>query len=240
MAQYDNVTGLLFSNADHKIIFLDKTLQAMLNFPEQAVSHFIGEPAFKILGLSEEQYRGIAEKVVNSGSLDAIPLELTNQQGEKVQIVAKGVSNTDNKGELISIDYIFTSEDATIISRSAANSLPVDLAHEVVRFYFKRQLEGLYSTMKNWGGNKLGELFNRVINNTAQTHGWDVSMDRDKVSDSSDAMRFDVYHALLNQAAATVKKVLGEAALHKQIEKVDKKANPMTFDYIDRDWYKKL
>ena len=222
MSQNDNVQGLLFSNADHKVIFLNKTLQAMLDFPGQAVSHFIGEPVFKILGLTEEQYRNIAEKVVSSGEVDAMPLELTNQQGEKVQLVAKGVSNKDNKGELISIDYTFTSDDSALMQQSAT-SLSVDLAHEVFRFYFKRQLEGMYTAMKNWGGRKLGDLLNQVVNSTAQTYGWDVSMEGDKVSDDSDVMRFDVYHALLHKSAATVKKVLGATVMHKQIEKVNEK-----------------
>lgn len=240
MTQDDRSNGLLFSNADHKVIFLNKTLQVMLNYPEKAVSHFIGEPAHKILGISHEQYKIIAKQVLSSGNLDSIALELTNQTGEKVQITARGVSNKDNKGELISIDYTFVSEDIVQISASPRTALSVDLVHEVVRFYFKRQLEGLYSAMKNWGGNRLAELFNNIINGTAKTHNWDLSMDGEKIIDNSDTMRFDSYYALLVTAAATVKKVLGDTVMCKQVEKVNKKANPMTFDYIDQDWYKKI
>lgn len=240
MRQHDTAHGLLFSNANHRVIFINKTLQAMLNFPEKAASHFIGEPAHKILGISEAQYKIIARQVLNAGNLNSIPLELTNQLGEKVQITARGVSHKDNKGELISIDYTFIDPDLSDVSSPPGTDLSVYLVHEVVRFYFKRQLEGLYSAMKNWGGNRLAELFNNIINGTAKTHNWDLSMDGDKITDNSDTMRFDSYYALLVTAAATVKKVLGDTVMSKQVETVNKKTNPMTFDYIDQDWYKKI
>lgn len=239
MSQAMSIQGVLFSNEDHNIIFLNKTLQMMLDFPETSISTFVGEPAHSVLGLSSEAYHNLVQQIVTQGQLIDEPIELKKQNGESISTITAGVLNTDDKGKVISIDYTFQAVDEALLT-NVSDSLSVDLVQEVVRFYFKRQLEGFYDIMTKIGGKKLGMLLNDVVNTTAQQQNWKVQMDGNTITDDANILRLDTYHGLLNKAASTVKKVVGKSVMQKQVNKVNKKSNPMTFDYIDEDWHEKL
>jgi hypothetical protein len=234
-------TGVLFSNANHNVIFLNKTLQTMLKYPESAMSVLIGKPVHEILGISEEQYQQFARQVIAHGKVNELPVELQSHAGQTLTMLAEGITNKGVDGTFIGIDYSFREAVGiqTTVS-GTANAIPIELAHEVVRFYFKRQMEGLYQTMTNMGGNKLGNLLNEVVNTTAQRQQWNVSMTGNKITDDADSLTMDAYEGILYKAAAYVRKVLGETILTKQVEKVNQKTNPTTFDYIASDWHKKL
>lgn len=239
MSQSSPTTGVLFSSANHKVVFLNKTLQTMLKYPEAAVSLFIGKPVHEILGMPEKQYQEVATQVIEQGQVDEIEVELEGHSGHKLTAIAEGVMNKDMDGSFTGIDYTFRQTHAvpTEVAHSA-NRVSGDIAHEVLRFYFKRQLEGFHQTLTNMGGKKLGSMLNTVVNTTAENQQWNVTMDGDKIIDDAESLTLDSYRGLLFKAASYVSKVLGDSMMAKQVEKVNKKTNPKTFDFIEADWHK--
>jgi hypothetical protein len=241
MSQSLPVNGILFSNAKHQVIFLNKTLQMMLNYPESAITFFVGKPVHEILGIREDQYQTIAKQIIEQGQVENLPIELSDQSNQKLRVIAKGTLNKDNKGEMIGIDYTFYEElEGSNKVVGKASSIPSELAHEVVRFYFKRQLEGMYQVTTNIGGRKLGDLLNEVINTTAQQQQWNITMQGDKITDDPTSLTIESYEGLLFKVASYVSKVLGQSIMIKQVEKVNAKTNPMTFEFVAAHWYKQL
>lgn len=240
MSEMTQHSGVLFANANHHLIFLNKTLKQMLNLPDTPVSLFIGKPVHEILGMSVSEYESLATRIINLGRVDDLSVEIQSRSGEKLSVVAQGMINKDNNGKLVGIDYQFHMADAGQIADTTIAPLSVDMAHEIVRFYFKRQMEGLYEVMMQWGGKQFGSLLNDVFNETARVQQWRISMADEKISDSDSLMRLDMYLGLLYKSASYVSKVLGTAVMQKQIKKVNDQTNPTTFDYIEKDWYTKL
>lgn len=232
-------TGVLFGNASHHVIFLNQALQTMLRYPESTLSVFIGKPVHEVLGIPQDQYQQVADQIISAGRVEELPVKVSSQSGDRLAFIIDAIMNKDNAGAFVGIDYTFRESDKAL-AETIASVEGMDMAREVVRFYFKRQMEGLHQTMMLWGGNKFGNLLNDVVNSTAQRQQWPVTMQDNKIMDDPAGLRVESYHGLLFKAAAYVSKVLGESAMVKQVEKVNQKINPKTFDYIEADWHKRL
>jgi PAS domain-containing protein len=234
--------GAMFTSSSHRVIFINETLQKMLKYPDTALSTMIGKPAFEILGLAHETYQQIIEQIGIEGKVNEQPLELYTQSGDILSVLLHGEANTDVGGGFAGIDYMFHPTEEQVVSSETEvdEVVPDNMIQEVMRYYFKRQLEGLDELMILWGGEKFSLYLHHVVNNTAQQHGWAVAMENNKIIVDTEMTLVEAYHGLLYKAAAYVKEALGDGIVHKQVEHINDKTNPSTFDYIERDWLKRL
>lgn len=234
-------SGVMFTSSSHRVIFMNETLQKMLKYPETELSALIGKPAFEILGLTNETYQQIIEQIISKKKVDKQALELYTQSGEAVNILIQGEANTDVSGGFAGFDYMFYATDVQVESVGAdVEETNQDMIQEVIRYYFKRQLEGLDELMMLWGGQKFSLYLNNVVNKTAKQHGWTITMEGNKITVNPTMTHMEAYHGLLYKAAAYVMEVLGDTVVHKQVEHINDKTNLSTFDHIERDWVKHL
>lgn len=234
-------SGVMFTSSSHRVIFMNETLQTMLKYPETELSNVIGKPAFEILGLTNEMYQQIIEQIISKKKIDKQALELHTQSGESLNVLLQGEANTDVGGGFAGFDYMFYATDVQVESAEAdVEDIDQDMIHEVIRYYFKRQLEGLDELMMIWGGENFSLYLHNVVNKTAKQHKWAITMEGNKIIVNPTMAHMEAYHGLLYKAAAYAKEMLGDTIVHKQVEGINDKTNLSTFDHIERDWLSRL
>lgn len=238
-------SGVMFASSSHRVIFINETLQKMLKYPETELSIMIGKQVFEILGITEETYLNIATEIGMQGKIDKQSLEVSTQSGKALSVLIQGEANIDVSGGFAGIDYMFYAtevieEQAEPIEADVDELVPNTVIQDAIRDYFMSQIEGLDKLMTVWGGEKFSLYLNNVVNSTAQQHGWAVTMESSKITVDPTMTQTEVYHGLLYKAAAYVKEALGDAIVHKQVEQINDKTDPNTFEHIERDWLKHL
>lgn len=230
--------GTLFTDEHHSIIFIDKALQAQLGLTQESVGRILGMPVHSLFGFTMAQYQNFLDQYIKSDAQQEINLDLIGQDGNPIPSTVMGVLNIDSQSNLMGVDYRIkpnSSFTAPIVS-----TLSDPLVNEILRFYFKRQMEVLYETATMWAGKRVGTYLNKVVNDTSQLNGWGVEMDANKITLSDDIQSVDIYLGLLAKAAVYMSSLIGERLVHKQIDAVNDNTNAMTFDYIDRNWFRTL
>jgi len=237
MAEQHLSSGNIFTNEHHQIIFMDNVLQMFLGQTTGWVGKILGTPINELFGLTFSQYLELVNNYEVDGHINNISLDLIGEDGQGVSSLVTGVINRDDQNRQMGVDY-----HIEVISTSVApvNVQPVSdtIIDEVVRFYFKRQMETLYETTVMWGGIRLGDYLNKIINETSQQNNWHIVMDAEKVKIAGGAISLDTYIGLMAKASAYISSLIGSKLVHREIEAVNDKANPTTFEHIDRDWYK--
>jgi len=233
--------GVVFADAQQRTIFVDTNLQKMLLISEAELGHFIGEPVHKLLGIAAETYNDITKQLQHSQQIDTESLELQDQEGNLLNVSVDFTVSRNIFGNLMGIDLIiYDIFQATAITEDSVSVISSRIAEEVVRYYFKRQIEGLYEIMTHVGGKRLGQYLVTAINSTADQNGWDVEASDSTIHIRSDTLPFDAYQGLLFKAASYASTAIGRKIVSKRIAQIDKQANPKTFEYIQQNWFQQL
>jgi hypothetical protein len=230
--------GVLFADAQQRTIFVDTNLQKMLFISETDLGYFIGEPVHKLLGITTEIYNDLTRRLQKAQQVDMENLELRDQDGNLLTVSVDCTANRDASGNLMGIDLTINNTlQATDTVDNSISVISSKMAEELVRYYFKRQLEGLYEIMTHVGGKRLGQYLVKSINTTADQNGWNLEMSDSTIHIRSERLSFDAYQGLLFKAASYASTAIGSKIVGKRIAQVDERANPKTFDYIQQDWF---
>lgn len=230
-------SGNIFTNEHHQIIYIDKTLQVLLGQTQDWIGKTLGTPVNDLFGLSLSRYQELLRNYQADGRFDNVSLELVAEDGQRISSLVTGVINRDEQNRQMGVDYhieVIATSTAPLNVQAVSDTI-ID---EVVRFYFKRQMEALYETTVMWGGIRLGDYLNKIINETSQENNWHIVMTTEKISIEEGAISVDAYIGLMAKASAYISSLIGSQLVHREIEAVNDKTNATTFEHIDRDWYK--
>jgi hypothetical protein len=229
--------GALFTDEFHNIIFMDHHLRQILNDQDDLLPELLGTPVHTIFGFSKKQYDEFLARYRVSNSIPPTPLDLYPQIGEHVPVVLQGTINLDDRQKFMGVDYQIESA-SKFVAPIHVGELSDPLIAEIMRMYCKNQLAGLFALAVEWGGAKSGQFLNRLVNETASQHGWQIQMQHEQVTIASQDVSEDEYYAILSKAAAYVAHLFGPKLVEKQIHVVNSHTNPKTFDYFDGNWFK--
>lgn len=231
--------GALFTDNKHSIIFADNGLQSVLQVNATWLAGKLGKPVFDLFGFTITEYIEFLEQYVVDDRIAKTALDLQVGNGQVIPTVITGVVNTNAENDIMGIDYrVHATSTAT--APINVNTMEDSIVQEILCFYFKRQLEGLYQIATEWGGRQLGNYLNRVINETAAYNTWDIVMDANNISISVHNVAQGAYLGLMTKAGSYMSTCIGSKLVQRQIVAVNKEVNPTTFDYIDQNWSKNI
>jgi hypothetical protein len=235
------IHGVAFADAQHRTIFADTRLQKMLNIPEADLGQFIGEPVHMLLGITSEAYNELTQAIQQAQQFSKDDLNLQNQSGDSLKVSVEWSVNKDANGNIMGLDFTFyQAAQISVTSDDSESTLSSEMAEEVLRYYFKRQIEGLYKVMTQVGGARLWQYLETAINATAEKNRWDVIINGNSVIINTDKLPFDAYQGLLFKAASYASTAVGNRLVKKRIAEIDAQSNPKTFEYIQSNWFEKL
>ena len=231
-----NNQGVVFADHQHRTIFADNGLQKMLSIPKGRLEEFIGEPVHKLFGISSQTYNEIIKE--SQPKLDNI--ELHDKSGKSVLVNLDYTVSKDAQDKLMGIDFTVRQSLGHVESDEALASIPDEMLEEVIRFYFKRQIESLFEVMSQIGGYGLWQYIEDAINESADKNGWAIAINGQDINIKTVSLPIDAYQGLLFKAATYSAKAIGKHLVKKVVDKVDQQSNSIVFEHIAKDWFEQL
>jgi hypothetical protein len=235
-----NKRGVVFADNQHRTIFADSGLQNLLLISKESLADLIGEPVHKLFGISSEIYKEIVKEPqkVQQSKIDS--LELRDKSGNSVLVNLNYTVSKDAKGKLMGIDFTVYQAMNIPTANASVATIPDEMIEEVIRFYFKRQVESLHEVMTQIGGRGLWQYIETAINTTAAENDWAIVVNGKDIVLKTATLPLDAYRGLLFKAASYAVSAIGKNLVKKRFDKVDEQSNPIIFEHIPKDWFDHL
>lgn len=219
--------GLLFSNMAGHTIYLNNHLLKMLDLPQSAIRHTVGESIHKVLGLDRETVEGYLDAVKQSGTLEIPQVQLRTGSGGSINATIVAMATFDDEGKFIGADFsVQPTTQSKLPSMDLAETVAEEMDtsdHNEAEQYFSAQLTGLRELLSRTAGPRVSGNLDRIINETASRNQWPVRLSGEEIEFERFITETHIYHALLSKAAAYASSVLGNKLVEKQMRKVDDK-----------------
>ena len=216
--------GLLFTNIQGQIIFVDSQLLKMTGRNASAARVVIGQSMQNFLSIPESDVHRMIAEVQKIGQIHGQVFDITDSSGELVTIVCGGIGSYDDKGTCLGVDFSirYASEaDYTIRDSPTPISLFDTSDKLYLEVYFSALIVALRTLLMRAGGKRLANNMERLVNETAQRNEWSIEMHESNVNINLKDLKSDVYRALLSRAVAYATDVVGNKLVAKQMKAVE-------------------
>jgi len=223
--EVDTTASLLFTDIDGNVIFVDTFFLKLTGRPSSAVRSLVGQPAHKVLGIDKsevEHWLGEASKI---GQMHPHTVTIKDTANSDLHMLISGSATYDERGKCIGVDFTLryaATEPGTEAPHLSTPSTVFDTQQkQQVEVYFAAQIDAMRVLLVRLGGPKLAQHLEEIINDTAETNDWPVSMNGSEINTYLAELRLDVYRALLAKATMYASKVIGAKVVQKQVGAVE-------------------
>lgn len=225
VAQAEATSALLMTNMVGQVIFVDQPCLRVLKRHHNEARSIIGKPLHEVLGIDRSVADQIIQNVGKAGKLEQQRLDIRDARSRSVSILYSAVATKDDKGGFVGADITLQtmpdvvvppSDEFTTIDRRMNTT-----DETYLQTYFAKQMQSLRSALVQWGGGRLGNNLDRIINETAQRNVWAVTMNGGQIDINVKSNDADVYRALLAKAIAYAVNLVGKKVVIKSMQAVD-------------------
>lgn len=228
-------SGMLMTNMLGQVIFLDHPCLRILKRHHNEARAIIGRSLDEVLGIAPAQAEQIIGAISRTGHIEPQRIEIHDALGGTLAVFCQGVATRDDKGAFVGADISLQPVQDVVITEPDSGVRPLDTREEgYLQTYFIRQIGALRASLVQWGGKRLGDNLDRIINETAQRNVWPVSVRDGLISSDLKQNDGDIYRALLAKAIAYAVGLVGKKVVIKAMQGVDKQLEPGMAEYISR------
>lgn len=218
-------SALLMTNMVGQVIFVDQPCLRVLKRHHNEARAIIGKQLHEVLGIDRAVADQIIKDVGSKGKTDQVRIDIRDARGRSVSVLYSAVATKDDKGAFVGADITLQtiadvvvppSDEFTTVDRRINTT--DESFHQT---YFVKQMNSLRNALVQWGGPRLGNNLDRIINETAQRNVWAVTMNGGKIEINIKSYDADVYRALLAKAIAYAVNLVGKKVVIKSLQAVD-------------------
>jgi serine/threonine protein kinase len=223
--QVEATSALMMTNMVGQVIFVDQPCLRVLKRHHNEARSIIGKPLHEVLGIERTVADQIIQNVGKAGKIDQQRLDIRDARSRSISVLYSAVATKDDKGAFVGADITLQtipdvvvppSDEFTTVDRRMNTT-----DESYLQTYFAKQMQSLRAALVQWGGARLGNNLDRIINETAQRNVWAVSMSGGKIDINVKANDADVYRALLAKAIAYAVNLVGKKVVIKSMQAVD-------------------
>ncbi len=240
-------TGLVFTNAQGQIIFVDHPFLQMMRFGETSL--ITGEPLHKVLGLDAKLTKQLLDEVQKVGGVKNHSLQLTRPDGSRFDVHCNATATRDTKGQFIGADITLQrerpagEESDAIINTQVRSALARPNSPEdnvFVQLYFTTHLKALYILMVRLLGLWAREHLDRIINEVSSENGWSIQIkDGLFLTDLNESSNL-VFRGLIGPTMDYAINMIGQKVVKREVEKVDSEFHPGLLKLADKAGLREL
>lgn len=226
------MTALLMTNMVGHVIFIDHQCLQVLKRHQSEARTIIGKPLHQVLGFERSLGDALLKAIDGAEEVIDEPFTITDAKGETQSVLLSAAATRDDDGKFVGSDIQLrlVREKSADLGSASYDTLqqPHDTREEnYLQVYFKAQIEGLASLMKQWGGRKLVANLEDIINETGQRNVWPISMQDGYITVQLKREDTDIYRAILARAISYTASMIGEKLVVRELQQIDKKMDPM-------------
>lgn len=229
--------ALLMTNMLGHVIFVDNQCLNLLKRHHNEARTIVGKAIHDVIGIDEQLAKQLLGIISSQGQIDSIELEIKNSRGDPLDVICSAMATRDDKGDFVGADITLlpVPKDPNIPPSSEFQTVqPAVNTQEktYLQSYFVNQLEALCQLSANWGGARVANQFENIINETGQRNVWPISMKSGKVSVELKETDVDMYKALVARGMVYLADILGEKQVIKEMEYVNKNTDPNIMSFV--------
>jgi hypothetical protein len=240
-------TGLVFTNTQGAVIFVDHPFLDMLRFGETV--QVTGEPLYKVLGLDEKLTKALLDEVQKSGTVKHRALQVTRPDGSQFDVHCSATATRDSKGRFIGADITLRRERAAGEESDALTNTQVRSAlarpgspedNVFVQLYFTTHLKSLYILMVRLLGLWVREHLDRIINEVSTENGWSIRIQDGLFLSDLNESSVIVFRGLIVPTMDYAVNMIGRKVVSREVEKVDSGFHPGLLKLADQAGLREL
>lgn len=228
--------GLMMTNMLGQVIFIDGNGLKLLKRHHHEARTIIGKGLAEVLGVAAEEVQHFIQEVNKSGRVDQLPLQVKDAHGATINVHCTGVATYDDKKQLVGIDVtlhpVASAGQMLLIDFETMEEHLDSTEESAIETYFRSQMRTLRELLVQWGGRRVGENLEAIINETAQRNVWAVTMRGGDLSLHLRRTDVDVYRALSAKAIAYAYSVIGQKIVDRELEANDKRVDPRILAFV--------
>jgi serine/threonine protein kinase len=229
--------ALLMTNMLGHVIFVDNQCLNLLKRHHNEARTIVGKAIHDVIGIDEQLAKQLLGIISSQGQIDSIELEITNSRGHPLAVICSAMATRDDKGDFVGADITLlplpkVSDGSPSSSFQTAQPSVNTQEKNYLQSYFINQLESLCLLSSNWGGKRVADQFENIINETGQRNVWPISMKNGKIEVELKETDVDMYKALVARGIAYAAHILGEKQVIKEMEYVNKNTEPNILIFV--------
>jgi serine/threonine protein kinase len=229
--------ALLMTNVLGHVIFVDNQCLNLLKRHQHEARNIMGKPIHEVLGASTPLTKQLMDAIRAKGQVDSIELEITDSRGHLQPVICSGLATLDDRDEFVGADITLLplpkAPDAPPSSKFATAQPFINTQESsYLQAYFISQIEALYQLAANWGGKRVANHFESIINETGRRNVWTVHMEKGKIEVELKQSDIDMYKALLARGLGYAAHILGKKQVIKEMEYVNKNTPPYVLSFV--------
>lgn len=228
--------GLIMTNMLGQVIFVDSHCLKLLKRHHHEARTIIGKALYEVLSISADVAAQLIDEVTQTGQIEGMPLQIKDAHEALLDVICGVVATYDDKKKLVGMDItlhpVVTAGQQLVIDFETMEEHLDSMEESALEVYFKAQIRTLRDLLTQWGGRRVGENLEAIINETAQRNVWALTMKDGDLSMHLRRTDVDVYRALLAKAVAYAHSVIGEKIVKREMETTDKRIDPRILDFV--------
>jgi serine/threonine protein kinase len=229
--------GLLMTNMLGHVIFVDNQCLNILKRHHNEARTIVGKPLHEVLGIEQQLAKQLIQTISTQGQIELVELEIKNSRDSEVQVACSALATLDDKGDFVGADISLLPlpkvSDAPSSSKFSTAQPAINTQESTyLQDYFISQLEALYQLSANWGGKKIANHFENLINEAGQRNVWPISMEKGQIAVELKSTDVDMYKALLARGMDYTAHILGTKQVVKEMEYVNKNTDPNILVFV--------
>src|SRR5450432_666285 len=213
----------LFTNNAALAVFADRPFMTLMSYAESAA--IIGKRLDTVLGIEEGVARQLFDELRSAANLDERLLDVHDANGIALRLICSGAATIDAGGKFLGADFrlrppsVFADDiDVTIPHLRIDEDPTVDKMF--LQLYFTTRLKALYVLMGRLVGPQVNDRLDKLVNDTAQRHKWDVSIAGGLFVGDIGTTPVEVYKILLHDTQAYAENMIGERLVVRELGNV--------------------